>query len=44
MVIGSSPETIAARFLNTLVCAVPAALPAALSSGSAFAISRLRGK
>jgi cation-transporting P-type ATPase 13A2 len=44
IILESDPETIANRFLNTIVCAVPAALPAALSSGSAFAISRLKVK
>ena len=39
---GEDNETIGDRFASCLVIAVPPALPAAMSSGVAFAISRLR--
>lgn len=39
---GEDNDTIGDRFASCLVIAVPPALPAAMSSGVAFAISRLR--
>jgi|LauGreDrversion4_2_1035121.scaffolds.fasta_scaffold138767_1 cation-transporting ATPase 13A2 len=39
---GYSVENIIDRFLNLLTTAVPPALPAAMSAGTTFAVSRLK--